>query len=210
MKLLLRGLAVSSLENMVNRALSLDSATAVRLGELEGCRFILELKEPDLQLGIGVSGRRLQLLPGDGAAATTRLRGRWREFAAIATASDPGAALINGDVTVNGDTQALLQLRDILADLDLDWERPLAEAFGDVVGHQIGRGLRSGQHWLKTSGHNLRRQLEDFLLEESRLLPHPLQVQQFFDDIDALRSHSERVEAKLRRFQQRIDALKPH
>ena len=56
-----------------------------------------------------------------------------REFAAVATAQDPAAALINGNIQVSGDTAPLLALRKLLSELELDWEHPLAEAFGDVA-----------------------------------------------------------------------------
>ncbi|AKH70511.1 hypothetical protein IMCC21906_02868 [Spongiibacter sp. IMCC21906] len=199
---------MSSLENLVNRALNLDPATANKLSALEGNRFALSLKEPNLDLVLGIAGQRVQILHGEAEDATSRLSGRWQEFAAIATAEDPGAALINGDVTLTGDTGALLEFRKILAELDLDWERPLADAFGDVAGHQMARGIRSGRSWLASSSHKLNRQLEEFVREESQLIPHPVETQQYFDDIDAVRSHSERLEAKIRRLQQRANALK--
>lgn len=209
MKQLLQGFAVARVENLINRTLSLDPAAATKLSELDGCRFALSLEEPSIELMIGIQAQRLQLLTGSEEKATTRLKGSWSAFAAIATADDPGAALINGDVTLTGDTQALLTLRKILAELDLDWERPLADAFGDVVGHQIGRGLRRGQAWAKSSGRNLNRQLEEFLREESQLMPHPVESRHFFDEIDRLRSDAERLEARIRRLQQRVNGGQP-
>lgn len=206
MKNALQGFAISQLEDLVNRTLSLDPAAAVKLAALDGCSFALCMREPELTVVVGVSGQRLKLLGTDQEKVTTRLTGTWSDFAAVATADDPGSALINGNVTVSGDTQSLLALRKILASLDLDWEQPLADAFGDVLGHQIGRGLRSGQAWVKTSGRNINRQLEEFLREESRLMPHPVESRQFFDEVDRLRSEADRLEAKIRRLQQRAAA----
>lgn len=205
----LQGFAISQLEDLANRTLSLDPAAAAKLTSLDGCSFALCLQDPAMVVVIGVSGQRLRLLDTDQEKVTTRLTGTWTDFAAVATADDPGSALINGNVTVSGDTQALLALRKILAGLDLDWEQPLADAFGDVIGHQIGRGLRSGQAWVKSSGRNISRQLEEFLREESRLMPHPVESRQFFDDIDRLRSEADRLEAKIRRLQQRAAARQP-
>ncbi|GAB3383042.1 SCP2 sterol-binding domain-containing protein [Spongiibacter taiwanensis] len=205
----LQGFAISQLEDLANRTLSLDPAATAKLASLDGCSFALCLQDPAMVVVIGVSGQRLRLLDTDQEKVTTRLTGTWTDFAAVATADDPGSALINGNVTVSGDTQALLALRKILAGLDLDWEQPLADAFGDVIGHQIGRGLRSGQAWVKNSGRNINRQLEEFLREESRLMPHPVESRQFFDDIDRLRSEADRLEAKIRRLQQRAAARQP-
>ncbi|WP_372861920.1 SCP2 domain-containing protein [Spongiibacter sp.] len=201
---ILSSTALSGLEDAVNRALQLDPSSGAKLAQLDGERFALELLEPDLNLGLVVSGSRLKLMLEAPTPASTALRGRWSEFATVASAKDPGAALINGNIQVSGDTAPLLALRKLLAELELDWEQPLADTFGDIAAHQIGRGLRAGHKWLRHTGKNLRRQLGDFLLEESRLLPHPLQAEALFRDIDAVSARSERLEAKLRRLQQRL------
>ncbi len=201
---ILSSAALARLEDVVNRALQLDPSSGAKLAQLDGERFSLELLEPNLSLGLAVNGQQLKLILGAVSKPSTALRGRWSEFAAVATARDPAAALINGDIQVSGDTAPLLALRKLLAELQLDWEQPLAEAFGDIAAHQIGRGLRAGHKWLQHTGKNLRRQLGDFLLEESRLLPHPLQAEALYRDIDELSARSERLEAKLRRLQQRL------
>ena len=201
----LQSAALSSLENLVNKALQLDPATSAKLQALDGQRFSLELKEPVLKLAIGITGKRLRLLQ-DSDAVTTRLSGAWSEFAKVATAKDPAGALINGDISISGDTAPLLELRKILAELDLDWEQPLADAFGDVAAHQLGNGLRAGHRWLNSTRVNLQRQFSEFIVEESQLVPHPCQADDFYSDIDDLKARSERLEAKIRRLQQRISS----
>ncbi|NKI19489.1 hypothetical protein HCU74_18950 [Spongiibacter sp. KMU-166] len=203
---LLSTAALSGLEDAANRALRLDPTTAAKLQQLDGECFALDLQEPDLSLAMAVNGQRLRLMLHAPDKVSTRLRGRWTEFAAVATAKDPAAALINGDIHIAGDTAPLLALRKLLAELEMDWEQPLADTFGDVVAHQIGNGLRAGQRWAKSSGRQLQRQLKDFLLEESRLFPHPLQAEAFYASIDELNSRSERLEARVRRLQQRLKA----
>ncbi|QQD18960.1 SCP2 sterol-binding domain-containing protein [Spongiibacter nanhainus] len=201
---MLRGTAIAGLEQAINRALQLDPACGRQLQQLDGRRFALSLQQPDLFIGIAIRGEQIGLIESDQGDFTTRLSGRWSEFARIASADDPAAALINGDVQVTGDTGPLLELRGILASLELDWEQPLSRAFGDVAGHQIGKGLRAGHRWLLGSGRNLQRQARDFLLEESRLLPHPYQAEHFYREVDDLKARSERLEARLRRLAQRI------
>lgn len=200
----LQGAALSGLENLINKALQLDPATSAKLQALDGQRFSLELKEPDLNLGIGISGKRLRILGQHHDNVTSRLSGRWSEFAKVASASDPAAALINGDINISGDTGPLLELRKILAELDLDWEQPLADTFGDVAAHQIGSGLRAGHRWLNSTRANLQRQFNEFIVEESQLVPHPCQADDFYSDVDELKARSERLEAKIRRLQQRM------
>jgi|TARA_R110001583_G_scaffold50316_2_gene157051 ubiquinone biosynthesis protein UbiJ len=200
----LQGAAISGLENLINRALHLDPSARAKLLSLDGQRFALELKEPDLNIGIGITGSRLRILGSLNEGISTRLSGRWSEFAAVATAADPAAALINGNIRISGDTAPLLALRKILADLDIDWEQPLADSFGDVAAHQIGTGLRAGHRWLNATRQNLHRQFEEFLVEESNLVPHPCEADDFYQQIDDVKARSERLEAKLRRLQARL------
>lgn len=200
----LQGAAISGLENLINKALHLDPAARAKLLALDGQRFALELKGPDLNLGIGVSGSRLRLLGSLNDGISTRLSGRWSEFAAVASAPDPAAALINGNIRISGDTAPLLELRKILTELDIDWEQPLADSFGDVAAHQIGTGLRAGQRWLNSTRQNLHRQFEEYLVEESNLVPHPCQADDLYRQIDDVKARSERLEAKLRRLQSRL------
>ncbi len=200
----LQGAAISGLENLINKALHLDPAARAKLLALDGQRFALELKDPDVNLGIGISGSRLRLLGSLNDGISTRLSGRWSEFAAVATAADPAAALINGNIRISSDTAPLLELRKILAELDIDWEQPIADSFGDVAAHQIGTGLRAGHRWLNSTRQNLHRQFEEFLVEESNLLPHPCQADDFYQQIDEIKARSERLEAKLRRLQSRL------
>ena len=50
--------ALSGLEDAVNRALQLDPSSAAKLAELDGESFALELREPDLNIGLSINGKR--------------------------------------------------------------------------------------------------------------------------------------------------------
>ncbi|MBD2857964.1 SCP2 sterol-binding domain-containing protein [Spongiibacter sp. KMU-158] len=201
---MLQSAALGALEDAINRGITLDSRAPEQLSTLNGKRFALQLQEPEIFLGIAIQSGHIRLNSDSQTKVDTRLSGSWAEFARIASADDPATALINGDITIQGDTAPLLELRNILSQLDLDWERPLANTFGDVVAHQIGSSLRAGQRWALQGAKTLRRQVEDFLLEESRLVPHPYQAEDFFRQIEDLRTRSERLEARLRSLSQRI------
>lgn len=204
---LIHSAALAGLENVINRALQLDPSSASKLAALENNAFALELTEPDLAMSINIASGQLHLSHGVIEQATTTLKGHWGEFAKIASAADPAAALINGNVVITGDTAPILELRRLLSELDIDWEQPLADAFGDVAAHQIGSGLRAGQRWIRSASKNLRRQLEDFLLEESQLVPHPYQTENFYTELEDVSARTERLEAKVRRLQQRLTKI---
>ena len=107
-----------------------------------------------------VTGKRKQLF---------QLKGTWRDFSRVATASDPAAALINGDVKISGDTAPLMQLQTIVGDLDIDWEAPIVNAIGPVFGHQLAEVIRAITRTSGTTHRRMKRQLSEFILEEGRL-----------------------------------------
>lgn len=195
--------ALAALESLINRALSLDSVTQQRLTRLHGRRFSLHCTQPSFSLTL-IIGESILLLEHCDEKATTTLTGRWDEFTRIALAEDPAAALINGNVKVEGDTTRVLELREILADLDIDWEAPLAELFGDVAAHQLGKTLRRGSHWARQALSAFRRQASEFIREESQWVPHPIQVEDFYREVEDLALRAEKLEARLKLLQQRF------
>jgi ubiquinone biosynthesis protein UbiJ len=202
--------AIAGLETAINAALRLDPSTVKRLQPLHNHVFLLHCT----QIKGGDQGLSLYLIPGEGDIrlcgiyqyeADTTLTGSFSEFAKLATATDPASALINGALELHGDSQALITLQKILKQLDVDWERPLANLFGDVVGHQLGRVLRQGARFGLQALKNAKRQLDEYIVEESELLPPRWQADQFFNDVDQLAMRTERLNAQIQKFKQRLN-----
>lgn len=198
--------ALAALEGVLNRALTLDPATRQRLRALSGHQFRIASTQPRITAVLAVHDDQLSLDADSPADTTTEITGTLAEFVRIATADDPATALINGDVQISGDTGPLLALRDILAGLDMDWEEPLARLFGDVAGHQLGRALRAGQRFAGQAMKQFRRQFSEFVVEESQLVPHPVEVEDFYREIEKLAERTDRLQARAERLQHRLKA----
>jgi ubiquinone biosynthesis protein UbiJ len=191
--------AVAALEVAVNRALALDTAGQRRLQELEGLVFRLECTQPRLDIYLCPEAERVRLAGRYDGPVTTAIRGTAGDFAELATARDPAAALINGNIELTGDSGPLMDLQRIIAALQLDWEAPLVDSLGDVVGHQLAEGLRGLFGWGRQASASFTRQLEEFIHEEARLAPSRDEVEDFYQDIEALGQRVERLQARLRR-----------
>lgn len=196
--------ALGVLESLINRALALDSNTREQLQTLAGHSFRLDCTQPALSVVLIVGDSQLLLQNGSDTPATTSLRGSWDEFAKIALADDPAAALINGDVRIDGDTARVLELRSILAELDIDWEAPLAKLLGDVAAHRLGKTIRRGNRWAQQAFTAMRRQASEFVREESQWVPHPIEAEDFYRDVEALALRTEKLQARLQQLQQRL------
>lgn len=196
--------ALAGLEATINAALRLDRATLTKLQALQNHVFSLQCSSPVLDVYLIPTANEIRLCGFYDDQADTTLTGSAQEFAKLATASDPANALINGELELHGDSQALITLQKILKQLDIDWEAPLAGIFGDVVGHQLGRHLRSTAKFGLKTILGLKRQLDDYLVEESHLLAPHWQAEHFYNDVDQLSQRTERLEAHLAKLKQRM------
>lgn len=198
--------AIGALEAAMNAALKLDPSTLNKLAELQNHSFLLHCSSPEL---------KLYLIPGDGeirlcgfyqGKADTTLTGSLIEFTKLATAADPASVLINGQLELHGDSQALINLQKILKQLDLDWEIPLANIFGDVVGHQLGRNIRQGFRFGLQALQEIKRQVDEYIVEESDWVPPRWQVDHFLTDVDQLSIRTDRLDAQIQKLKQRINS----
>ena len=196
--------AIAALEFVVNRALALDPASQQQLAALPGQVFHLECTQPALDMFLILQTDRIQLAGQWEGEVTAGLSGDASDYRELLTSRDPGATLINGAMTVRGDSKALLRLRDIAAHLDLDWEAPLANIFGDVVGHQLGRSLRFGHRLLRDAAASLRRQVRDYVQDESDWFAPRWEVEQFQNDVAAVTRRSEQLAARINQLQQQL------
>jgi ubiquinone biosynthesis accessory factor UbiJ len=200
----LKSAAGAALETLVNQALKLDPASRQRLTAMDGQIFHIECTAPAVDIYLLPQHDRVQIASYCDGPITAGLRGSADDFIQLLTSADPGATLINGKMTVQGDSQALLQLRAIAADLDIDWEAPLVQVFGDVIGHQLGRGLQQMTSLLQEAGRSFSRQLRDYVKEESDWLAPRWQVENFKTQVDELVRRSETLEARAAQLRQQI------
>lgn len=200
--------AIAALENLVNRALELAPRARAELAELEDCVFALECSSPPLDMYLQPTKDGVRLMGIYEGPVTTRVKGSAADFTELTTSDDPAASLINGGLELEGDSAPLLELQQIMGTLDIDWEAPLVDGLGDVLGHQLAEILRAGFSWGGETRISLERQLEEFIHEEGRLSPPRLELDDFYRDVQELSLRVERLESRSRRLRQKIDRIK--
>jgi ubiquinone biosynthesis protein UbiJ len=78
-----------------------------------------------------------------------------------------------------------------------DLEEEVARWLGDVLAHALGSAVRGFGAWLGRAGAALRMNTAEYLQEESRAMPAPLEAQAFYADVERLRDDVERAAARL-------------
>ena len=200
----LKGISLAALETAINTALKLDAASRLKLAELEGDVFHLECTNPELDIYLLPQDDGVQLAAQWEGHVTAGLTGTREDYLALLRSNDPAATLINGNMRVIGDSKALLKLRDIAADLDLDWEAPLTRVFGDIVGHQMARSLRFGSRLFFDAANSLQRQVRDYMQEENPFLAKRWQFEHFKNDVTNLETRTRQLSQRVEQLQSRV------
>jgi len=201
--------ALAALEQALNRALNLAPAARAELEKLDDCVFALQCTSPEIDVYLQTQEQGIRLMGYCDMPVTTSVRGAVSDFTELATATDPTATLINGNLELEGDSGPLIELQKILANLDIDWEAPLVERLGDVAGHQLAQALRSMFGWGQATAKSLARQLGEFIHEEARLTPPKLELEDFYHDVHELGQRVERLAARATRLRKQLDKVKP-
>ena len=200
---------LAAVENGLNRALELAPETRTQLEPFADDVFALHCTAPTLDVYLRPGGHGLQLRGVYEGPVTTSVRGVASDFAELAMAKDPAATLINGQLELDGDSAPLLELRKILAGLDMDWEAPLVAAMGDVAGHQLAQMLRATYGWGRQATASLTRQLDEFIHEEARITPPRLELEDFYRDVQSLSLQVERLASRVERLRKKLHKLRP-
>jgi len=195
--------ALALLETAINRALRLDPATQASLAALQGQCLHLCLKGPELDFYLLPTDDGVTLKGVHEGKVDTAVTGTPADFVELFAADDAGAALINGNITLTGDSKLMLSLQAILHRLELDWEGELARLVGDVPAHELGRLIRGGLRAGRGVADSLLRQLEEFVHEEGRLLPPRAELEDFYQDVQDLALRVDRLAARVERLQRR-------
>ncbi|WP_405119821.1 SCP2 domain-containing protein [Pseudomonas leptonychotis] len=200
--MILTGL-LAGVELGLNRVLAMDSTALPRLARLSGRVIAVECSAPNLQLFILPSASGLQLAAQWAGETDCLLRAPAASLLRLATSKDKTSVLHSPEVSLEGDSAALLELAGILQDLELDWEYELSRWLGPVGSQLLGGHLRSRANWSSLALDSLRLNLADYLSEESRSLVGQREADARFAELDHLKLSLDRLDARIERLAQR-------
>ena len=199
-------LAGRALQEALNRVLALDPAARDAVLALTGQSVELHLEAPPLAMRIAVTEDGVQVGPAQvDSEADLSLR---TSAGALLDRLLPSAtpARGSGRLRISGDAELAQRLQKIVARFDPDFDAAFAGVFGEIVGPQISRALRQALGSGRAHARHLAEDAVDYLVEERREVVSGAEQQQFFDEVDALRDATDRLEARLRRLRERRGA----
>jgi ubiquinone biosynthesis protein UbiJ len=202
---------LAAAEAVLNRNIAAQTRARTQARRLEGKTLSVEVT--------GVLTLRATCLGG------RLLLGRALAEAPIAGRPDPGAAdaMISGSpaallamsgggnrpasgqaVQVRGDAEVAALYRDLLQAARPDWEEELSHWLGDVPAHRLGLLARRTLSWGRRARRSFGENIAEYLQEESRDLVGRVEVDEFLRGVDALRETGDRVDARLKRLERRL------
>lgn len=199
----LETLLTAGLETAINQLLKLDERQDNGRRTLQGKVIKLDIREL-MPVWLVFSTQYVDVLahyegPADAGLSTTlsalpRLRDR----------SQLTPLIREGKVDLIGDPGLFNQFAILLGDLDIDWEGQLGRYIGQIPAHLFTTGLRKLQAGVQQQLAISRQDLAEYLVEELRLAPGPLEVADFCDDVAALRRQCDATALRLEKLAHRI------
>ncbi len=191
----------SLLEEAFNAWLHLDPEAPPKLAPLHSKVLHIRVVGIGLDMFVVPGPDGVHIYPELETPADCTISGSPLAMARLGRADRGQDELFAGRVKIDGDTDIGHRFGDILGQVDIDWTEQLATLVGDIPAQYAGDRVKSSADWLQQAGFTLQQDLAEYLKEEVRLCPNPLEVQEFYAGVDELRDAMARLEARVRRLQ---------
>lgn len=188
---------LSPLETVINRALAKSPATALGLRALANTCVLLDT--PIVQVKLHTDGTKLHLFNNSLQRPDAKLTATPITLARLLVTETETELLESREITVGGNRDILSSWLTLFRELDLDWEALIADHLGDIPAHLVGQTVRSGSRWSRNFNNALLGNIEEYLLEEARLLPTRSEQKYQRQQIRDLASEVEALEERTRR-----------
>jgi ubiquinone biosynthesis accessory factor UbiJ len=188
-------------ERLLNRLIRESTAAADLLDDLQGSSFAIRIEGTGLEYLLRAEPERLAL-GADAAGATATLRAPPLDLLRLLGAASV-SDLKGTRAELTGDLQVAERFAALLKLARPDIEEEVSRWIGDVPAHALGEAARGARGWLRRAAAALRMNTAEYLQEESRVVPAPLEAQAFYGDVERLRDAVERAAARLARLERR-------
>ncbi|PID41704.1 MAG: hypothetical protein CSB48_13730 [Proteobacteria bacterium] len=194
--------AARHIQAVLDRAVSKAPSSLPQLQALDGKS--LAIHTPVATVCLQVETGNIKLLHEPVNAPDVTLSATPITLIRLALSDNKQAMLQSPRVTVSGNRDDLELWYELFHRLNIDWEAVVAEQTGDIPAHFIGKNIREGVKWGKTVNTSLLANIEEYLLEEARLLPTTSEFNHTFSQVDNLQLTVDQLDARLSRLEKKL------
>lgn len=185
---------VSLLQASTNAVLARSPDSGPMLASLDGAVIAIEATGVNLFLYLLFRDDSVELAGSFDGQVDVTLRGSPMSLLSMTRDSQ---ALLQGDVTIQGDVGVSKKFKQLLLSVEVDFEEELSHFVGDGIAHQAFRIQQNLSQWMHRTSDAQQQNAGDYLKEEMQFAPHKLEVQHFCNDVDEVRADTDRFEARL-------------
>lgn len=197
---------LAAAEAGLNATLRLDSTALPRLARLAGQVILVDCVQPLQRLYVIPGPEGLTLARHWAAPTDCTLRAPLGTLVQLALRKDKTRVLHAPDVTLSGDSAALMELAAVLEGLSLDWEYEVSRWLGPVPAALLGSHVRLHTQWAKRGGERMLATLADYLNEETQTLVGKREADARLRELDRLKLDTDRLQARFDRLLRTLEA----
>ena len=201
-------LALTPAEQAINLLIQDDPHLADLIEPFTGKLLEVKTRQPAATFTVLFESGRIRLSSLEGAKTGVQPDAKVSAPASVLlsmlTADAGSRGLVNPELELSGDVEWIQALLRALHRADIQWRDLLGAILGDSLSGQLVSLVEAGSEWAGQSNTRLRRNLEDYLREEIRIVPGPHEADRFADQLHDLRLQLDRLAARAQALDERL------
>jgi ubiquinone biosynthesis protein UbiJ len=206
MKKSVKNFLAETLQKALNAYLALDPESKRRIADLDGKVVTLELLATNVVLHLFFADGAIQIQPGKPVLADTIIKGTPLRLLHLALTREQRQQFFSDDVSIQGNLELGQLVIDLFDHLEIDWEELLSRCIGDIPAHHVGRIADKFKSWTRMTRKIFSQDVSEYVHEEIDLFPPREALKDFYQDVDAMRMDTDRLEAKIKHLQKTLSA----
>lgn len=188
---------IDSVNKAMNKSLSYDLVSVKKLDSFEGKVIKVELLSTPFEFYIKIKNQKVELSKFHASDVDTTIKGTPLALFAM-SAEEPISGIKN--VEIYGDANTGQFFAKWLKNIRPDWEETWCDLLGDVMGVRASNIAKGILDFGKKFKDSMLSNTQDYLVEESRDLIAPAEMEDFLDDVDDLKADTARLEQQIKAF----------
>lgn len=200
---LLNSMLALPAQQALNHILRSDPFLAESLQKFCGKVIAVKCRQPNLDFTLCFHQDGLQLLGTDNDSlmieTDAALMGKSIDLLRLLITKDDDRPLADPALEIYGDASLVNDLYFTVSNLDIDWQDHLGPLLGDVLSHELDQAGRNAMQWHKQTQNRIHHNLAEYIKEERRITPSPVEAEGQFKRIGNLTLWLDRLMARTKR-----------
>ncbi len=189
--------ALTALEKSINSYLQLDPETIKRISAYQGKVIKVEITDWSFHYFLLPGRNGFALKAEHSGKPDATLTGKSFDFLHVGLKRGNSQALLKSQLEIQGDNKLGEAMRDVLMQIDIDWEEHLSSIIGDSAAHTIHTNLKNIVDFGKQTLQTLSENLTEYAQHEAQHLPSRAEVNDFYQDVSTLNHDVERINKRI-------------